>query len=73
MKPNVTIQFPNLLMIPVFSIVGIIMKIFGLSECSWTSTVLILPFILYFAWCIGYCILAILALAIFRLHDKFKK
>ena len=73
MTSKIIIQFPNLLMIPVFSIIGIIMKIFGLSVYSWTSTILILPFILYFAWCIGYCILAILALAIFRLHDKFKK
>ena len=48
MKSKLTIQFPNLLMIPVFSVIGIIMKSLGLSEYSWTSAMLTLPIVFYF-------------------------
>lgn len=73
MKHKVTMQFPSLLMIPVFSVIGVILKLLGLSVYSWTMAVLTLPIVFYFAWCIGYCMLAILGMAIVHLYDKFTK
>lgn len=73
MKHKVSIVFPNLLLIPVFSVVGILLKLAGLVSYSWMSVVIAWPIAYYFIWCIGYCILAMLALALIKLYDKLNK
>jgi len=69
-KPNVSITFPNILLIPVLSIVCGIIKLCNGIDWNWFVALVALPIATYFIWCIGYCILAILAITFLKMMKK---
>lgn len=69
-KSKCNITFPNLMMIPFLSALGIIIKLFCDTKYDWIDVIMINPVLIYFGWCIGYCVLAYLSVKIINMINK---
>lgn len=65
-----TITFPNLLLIPILSIICAIIKFFNDIDWNWIVTLIIAPISIYFIWTIGYLVCLFLCVFILRLINK---
>lgn len=63
-KSKFSIQLPNLLLMPLFSIIGSIVKLCLSSSYDWITVILILPIVLYLIICIGYSFLILTVVSV---------
>lgn len=69
-KPKIQIQFPSFLVILVIAVIGSILKMFGFTQYDWLHVIMSIPIAIYFMWCVGYCILAVLGVMLIKLISK---
>ena len=63
---NITISFPNLLWIPVLSIIYSVIKLCDGVSWNWAVVLVISPLLTYLGWCIGWCLLTHIVLKLFK-------
>ena len=61
-----TIIFPNLLLIPILSIICAIIKFFNGIYWNWIVTLVIAPISIYFIWTISYLVCVLIVLKIIK-------
>ena len=67
-----TITFPNLLLIPILSIICATIKFFNDIDWNWIVTLIIAPISIYFIWTIGYLVCLFFCVIILSLVNKYK-
>lgn len=72
MDKNYKIIFPNLLLIPILSIICAVIKFFNNTDWNWIVTLVIAPISIYFIWAISYLICLFLCIFILSLINKYK-
>ena len=72
MDKKYTITFPNLLLIPILSIICAIIKFFNDIDWNWIVTLVIAPIFIYFIWTIGYLVCLFLCVFILNLINKYE-
>ena len=66
MDKKYTITFPNLLLIPILSIICATIKFFNDIDWNWIVTLIIAPISIYFIWTIGYLVCVLIVLKIIK-------